>query len=231
VSAGFRLRAPGFGLLLLGFTACHTRTHEEQAGAVADAALFEGVVTLHARDARAHLDQDFRYTVKGALVRIDTAAPGRPIQHAVLDRANHMMITVIDDTHSFAAAPVRIAGAGEGWQVKRVGDEERVAGHACVDWEARLGKRVVSICATTLERFFDLGALGTSAAVPQPWLASIDGFPLRTIEKDESGTEVARVELVAAAAQPIDDALLVTPKGYRQVQTSDPTVSAGHVLK
>jgi hypothetical protein len=232
----------GIALSLGGCGGCSKKdgpgVSDAGATAAADAsgaARFEGEIAMHVTSTRARIDQDVTYAVKGNKVRIATPAQGRPTFRTIYDLTTHGLITVLDESHAFTSLTLRPdltadGGAKERWQAKRLETTGHIADHDCIDWEARLGQRTAVVCVTG-EKYFDLAKLGTAAPVQQPWLDALDGFPLRSVERDEFGNEVTKSEVTRIVPHPLDDALFVIPKGYRQIEADSPNVSSGRLRK
>lgn len=193
---------------------------------------------MHVTSAPGHVDQDVTYRVKATFVRIDEGSQSsqgaRSRIWSVVDLHAHRMITVLDSMRAFKVLDLSAdAGRDEAWTHRKLGTSGRVADRDCVDWESKSQGRqshtVVSCMAS--ERLFDIGSMGASLSVPMPWMSGLDGFPMRSVETDESGREVARTEVKSVTAMPVPDDQLVVPSAYRTLEADTPNVTTGRMRK
>jgi len=191
---------------------------------------------MHVASASARVDQDVTYWVKGTKLRIEAAAaPGqaRPKYRAIVDSfgGHPMLINIADDMHAFTVVDLGAdAGRPETWEHRKLGTIGRVADRDCVEWEAHAPGRTVVACMAE-ERLFDLAGLGAAAPVPMPWLGGMDGFPMRSVEKDDAGRELSRTEVTRVTRGTVAAEELEVPKTYSRIEGDTPNVTTGRMRK
>ena len=110
----------------------------------------------------------------------------------------------------------------EGTTVTKTGKRSKVAGYPCEIYVGKDDDGTSEVCVAkgiSNAAFYGLlsGDLAGGGGYPS-WVRDIikdGGFPLRDIERDESGKEASREEAIHIKAQRLDDSLFASPGGYR----------------
>jgi hypothetical protein len=203
-------------------------------------ATFEGELTMHATSAR-QPPHDITFLAKGDKLRFDATGPHGDKTHAIFEPGTKKVVTVMDaqkmymevDLGQMAARALPAAAQdAPRASVTKTGRHEKVAGYDCETWEITQpgAKRTSEACVAQGIAFVDFGSLGPlgGSAMPRGWMEELREkkfFPLRFVEKDETGKETQRMEVTKIEKKKLDDALFAIPAGYRKMEM--PTFPAG----
>ena len=207
--------------LLLG--ACHRPTLDST---------FEGALTLRTT-MTGEPPKDLQVEVKAGKLRFDMPSNGAaPPVHGIYDAQRDQVVLVLDESKTFIHLDFRRAAGlppGSMPEASRVAKKGRdhVAGLQCETWTAvqPTGRRT-EVCVVAGLRFFDLtrvpsaaqGMSGLDDAVTQGKML----FPVRSVELDASGREVARMEVTRVDAHRVDGARFEVPAGYIEAGGAQP---------
>ena len=110
----------------------------------------------------------------------------------------------------------------EGTTVAKTGKRSKVAGYPCEIYVGKDDDGTSEVCVAkgiSNAAFYGLLTSDPAGGGGYPsWVRDIikdGGFPLREIERDESGKEASREEAMHIKAQRLDDSLFAPPVGYR----------------
>lgn len=110
----------------------------------------------------------------------------------------------------------------EGTAVTKTGKRRKVAGYPCEIYVGKDDDGTSEVCIAkgiSNAAFYGLLSSDPAGGGGYPfWIRDIikdGGFPLREIERDESGKEASREEAIHIKAQRLDDSLFAPPAGYR----------------
>jgi len=110
----------------------------------------------------------------------------------------------------------------EGTTVTKTGKRSKVAGYPCEIYVGKDDDGTSEVCVAkgiSNAAFYGLLTSDPAGGGGYPsWVRDIikdGGFPLREIERDESGKEASREEAIHIKAQRVDDSLFTPPVGYR----------------
>lgn len=188
---------------------------------------FEGEIAMTLRNAGGTSEMVFE--AAPPRVRLALTGPDGRRSHALV-KPDGSLVLVVDDQRAFVNMDMTKAGAAVAEAdpsgepvVNKTGRRETIAGHACEIWEIQhaSGKRTESCIAEGLAAF-DFGALLPGAApasgAVEKELHQKKLFPLRSIERDASGAETSRMEVVRVERKAIDRAIFEIPAGYTKIE-------------
>lgn len=201
---------------------------------------FEGEIALEldpGDDSKAHLVE---LKIKGGQMRIDlpTETGGRASGYQVVNLRDAKMTTVVrgqkiavelefdDMKEQFSALvpPSDSAKESAKTQLKKTEKKDEVAGYSCREWELQApGEGMHRMCVA------DLGANWFQfpegkRPTDDPWAKELfDGkhFPLRLIQVDADGKQVARMEVKEIVSKKLEDQLFSAPSDYRKIAVAD----------
>lgn len=191
-------------------------------------AKFEGAIVMRTTVA-GRPPQDLQLEIKGGKMRFDTKSDAAEPMHGVYDPVQNRVLVFMDTQRVYltldfskAAAPVPNT-TPEASTAEKSGGKDSVAGIACENWVAKepSGKRS-EVCVVDGVNFFDLtrlrqGATGL-ASMGKAGMQDKKMFPLRSVEYDERGQELSRMEVQSVEPRSVDDARFGMPVGYKPLE-------------
>jgi len=203
------------------------------------AGAFEGIV--HFKDTRngskGEQTAEFDYFTKANKIRIEMQR--RDGQHAaaiLMDpdarkttilMAAQRMYMEFPIKEATESAPELSQAAGKGPTIVKTGKTDTVLGYSCELVTIKTGHGESDICASKdLGQFYSqrtaqpsMGRHGASGGgeADYAWAKEFRDkgyFPLRAVTKDESGTEINRLEATKIEKKPLDASLFSVPEGY-----------------
>jgi hypothetical protein len=149
------------------------------------------------------------YLVKGTLVR---AMPASKTSRTIADASGMRLFVVDDEKKTFT--PTALEGGGQA-TIDKTTAKDRVADRDCDVWKIDDGKTRREACVLIGGAFLDPG--GHTAPAWQRELSVRGAFPLRVVELDKNGREVARTSVLRLDLHPVDAALFTIPKSYKNL--------------
>lgn len=212
------MRTPVLLLAALLLTACSKKIDAKFEGAIAMRTTLVGKPP-----------QDMQLEIKGGKMRFDTKSDTAEPMHGVYDPVANQVLVFMDAQHVYltldfskAAAPVPNT-TPEASTAEKVGTKDTIAGISCENWVAKepSGKRS-EVCVVDGVNFFDLTRLRQGAtglgSMGKGGMQDKKMFPLRSVEYDEKGQEISRMEVLRVDARPVDDARFGMPVGYKALE-------------
>jgi Domain of unknown function (DUF4412) len=164
---------------------------------------FEGAITLHLSGGGEQ--GDAIYHVKDQRVRLDLPGDAGPGAFVFDTKKNTGAILGRDGklVASLGSAPAA-ARSGTPPVIERTGKTDSIAGYTCELWKVREGATSRDACVV------DNVSWASGSSQLASWLPS-GVFPLRVIERDRTGTETSRLEVVRIERKSEANTLFTTP--------------------
>jgi Domain of unknown function (DUF4412) len=171
------------------------------------------------------------FCVKGALMRVDVEASSGQQFSSIIDSVNRQVITLMPQQKMYMTMalpePQKTAGAAtpaKDAEVVRTGETETILGYRCEKVIVKSKDGETEIWGA--KGFGAFHAMGDRNPKGRPapisaWetaLADLGLFPLRRVNRDKSGKEVKRMEVVSIDAQSLPDAAFAPPADYRKFE-------------
>jgi len=189
---------------------------------------FQGSITMRTSGGAAG-SHDMIVKAKGDKLRFDMTGPGGNPTSAIYDPKTNTVIVVMDAQKAYMnldfaspAAPKANTDPSSS-TITKAGGHKTIAGYDCEIWSIKdaTGRRS-DVCIAAGIAFVDLARMGSGGKAPESPLAKEfreqKSFPLESVEYDEGGKELSRMEVVKIEAASLPDSDFVVPAGYAKVE-------------
>ena len=183
---------------------------------------FEGTIAMRTTLA-GKAPQDLTLDVKAGRARFDTQSDAGEAMHGIYDPAKNTVQLFVDATKTYLTLDFAKSSAPQpnttpdASTAEKTGAKATVAGFSCENWVAKESSgRRSEVCVVDGVNFFDLTRLRNPGGLGPASMREQKMFPLRSVEFDDQGREVSRMEVTRVDAHPIDDARFAVPAGYTE---------------
>ncbi len=194
---------------------------------VASAGSFEGSVTT--KESSEGMVTQHKTYFKGDKVRIDKPNGDYIVWDVAKKEGFHTMASEKSYVvSSWKGLPSEVAKSMmANTTVTRTGKSDKVAGYSCEFYQFKDEDGSGEVCVgkgISNPAFYQMITGGTPGQAAPPWmrdLAKDGGFPLRAVNRDESGQIESTEEVTKIEAAKLDDSLFVPPAGFKKSTPED----------
>jgi hypothetical protein len=194
---------------------------------------FEGVV--HMKNTFKQRTSEMDWYAKGDKGRMEMQTEDGRKMFWILDGKNRRMIMPMPDGKMYYEMDLSdrdVMEAMPEFDIVRTGKTDTVAGYPCevvVIKNKKTDKTNSEVCvAKGLGYFMAMGDMGRSGQRTEPpWMKQFrehfkdGGFPLRTIRRNDDGTEDTRMEVTKVEKKRLDDGLFTVPADYKKFDMAE----------
>jgi len=203
------------------------------------AADFEGVI--HMKNTSIDGTSDMDWFAKGDKGRMEMQMEDGRKMFFIVDGKNRRMIMPMPEQkmyHEMALGDDETMDAEPDSILVRTGKTDTVAGYACemvLIKDKKTNKTETELCiAKGLGYLMATGNMGRSGQRAEPpWMKEFrehfkdGGFPLRTIMRNDDGTEDTRMEVTKVEKKRLEESLFTVPPGYKKFDMAEMMKSKG----